>query len=67
MDWWNLFGGISFRTCWFGTHFVFLDYSETFIGFYLDYLADDGVVYLSGYYGGKLLRKLAEREKENDR
>ena len=49
------------------THFVFLDYSETFIGFYLDYLAMMGSFIFLGYYGGKLLRKLAEREKENDR
>ncbi len=45
------------------THFVFLDYSETFIGFYLDYLAMMGTFIFLGYYGGKLLRKLAGRGK----
>ena len=44
------------------THFVFLDYSETFIGFYLDYLAMMGTFIFLGYYGSRLLQKLSRKK-----
>lgn len=48
------------------THFVFLDFNESRIRFYLDHFAMMGTFIFVAYYGSALLRKLARKEEKKD-